>query len=361
VKGETVVVSKVAILRFAGKDDLSLDRALETIGGMNDLNTTKRQVTIKVGVFTTKRPHHSSVDVVRAIISAFSRTPEILIAESDNYQGSGSERLQIWKELFSDNVIPFNLSEDTETRQFRIGGEDLQLSHTLFKPNVFVSTHVLRTFDRGSILKNLFGLIPDRKKSRFHKRLPTVLADLYEAIGGIDLAVMDGTNLWHAWAGPTTCMNIVLVGRDAVAVETVGATLAGLNPDKMPVIQEFAKRGLGETKVENIEILGLNFDVLKKECETAIQASKKTKRVQGPQTWGGHVNRVFALLVEEGYFKPPRKRTLDDILKALERKGISAKGKEEKIPSFLARRVKNGTLVKEVGDDRKSRWAEPES
>jgi hypothetical protein len=74
---------------------------------------------------------------------------------------------------------------------------------------------------------------------------------------------------------------------------------------------------------------------------------------------GGHVNRVFALLVEEGYFKPPRK--LDDILKALERKGISTKGRGEKIPSFLARRVKSGTLVKEVGDDRKSRWAEPES
>ncbi len=96
------------------------------IGGINDLNTTKRRVTIKVGVFTTKRPHHSSVDVVRAIINSFDKAPEILLAESDNYQGAGSERLQIWKELFSDNVIPFNLSEDTETRQFRIGGENLQ-------------------------------------------------------------------------------------------------------------------------------------------------------------------------------------------------------------------------------------------
>jgi len=348
-------------MRFTGKDDLSLDRVLKMIGGIDDLSTTKRRVTIKVGVFTTKRPHHSSVDVVRAIISAFSKTPEILIAESDNYQGSGSERLQIWKELFSDNVIPFNLSEDAETRKFRIGGEDLQLSHVLFKPNVFVSTHVLRTFDRGSILKNLFGLVPDRKKSRFHKKLPTVLADLYETIGGIDLAVMDGTNLWHAWAGPTTCMNTVLVGRDAVAVETVGATLAGLDPEKMPVIQEFAKRGLGETEMENIEILGVDFSELKKECEAAIKAAKKTKRSQGAQTWGGQANRAFTLLVEEGYFKPPKKRTLEDVIKALEGKGLSTKGKEDKIPTFLARRVKSGTLTKESGDDRKFYWAEPES
>jgi uncharacterized protein (DUF362 family) len=355
-----VVGSKVAIMRFSNKENLSLDRALKMIGGINALNTIKRQVTIKVGVFTAKRPHHASIDVVRTIIDSFDKAPEILLAESDNYQGSGSERLQIWKELFSNKVIPFNLSEDTETRQFRIGGENIQLSHVLFKPNVFVSTHVLRTFDRGSILKNLFGLVPDRKKSRFHKKLPTVLADLYEAIGGIDLAVMDGTNLWHAWTGPTTRMNAILVGRDAVAVETVGATLAGLNPEKMSVIQEFAKRGLGETKMENIEVLGVNFDELEKECEAAIRASKITKRDQGPQTWGGQANHAFALLVAEGYFKPPKKRTLDDILKAFERKGISTKGKEEKIPSFLARRVKSGILAKEVGDDRKYRWAEPE-
>jgi uncharacterized protein (DUF362 family) len=280
-RGEIVLGSKVAITRFASKGDLSIDRAVELIGGISDLNTSQRRVTIKVGVFTTKRAHHSSVNVVRAIINAFDKAPEILLAESDNYQGTGSERLQIWKELFADNVLPFNLSEDTETRQFRIGGENLQLSHVLFKPSVFVSTHVLRTFDRGSILKNLFGLVPDRRKSRFHKKLPTVLADLYEAIGGIDLAVMDGTSLWHAWTGPTTPMNIVLVGRDAVAVETVGARLAGLDPKKMPVLQEFARRGLGETEMENIEILGADFSELRKECETAAKAAKKIKKTQG--------------------------------------------------------------------------------
>jgi uncharacterized protein (DUF362 family) len=353
------VGSKVAIMRFAAKDELSINRALEMIGGINDLNTPKKRVTIKVGVFTTKRAHHSSVDVVRAIINAFDEAPEILVAESDNYQGTGSERLKIWKELFIQNVAPFNLSEDTETRQFQIGGEDLQLSHVLFKPNVFVSTHVLRTFDRGSILKNLFGLVPDSKKSRFHKKLPGVLADLYEAIDGIDLAVMDGTNLWHAWAGPATPMNIILAGRDAVAVDTVGATLAGLNPKKMPVIQEFARRGLGQTEMENIEILGVDFSELKKECETATKAAKKNKRTQGAQTWGGKVNRTFSYLFEEGYFKPPEKRTLDDIIKALERKGLSTRGKEEKIPSFLARRVKSRTLVKERGDDGKSYWVQP--
>src|SRR5512136_529434 len=108
-KGEMVVGSQVAIMRFSGKEDLSLDRALKMIGGIDALNTMKRRVTIKVGVFTTKRPHHTSLDVTRAIIEAFDKAPEILLGESDNYQGTGSERLQIWKDLFSEKVIPFNL------------------------------------------------------------------------------------------------------------------------------------------------------------------------------------------------------------------------------------------------------------
>ena len=356
-----VVGSKVGIMRFDDKDDISLDHALKLIGGINDLNNQNRSVTIKVGIFTTANEHHSSVSAVRAIINSFGKAPEILITESDNYKGTGSERLQVWKELYTRNVVPFNLSQDTDTRQFQIADETLQLSHVLFKPDVFVSTHVLRTFERGSILKNLFGLVPDRKKARFHKKLPAALADIYEAIGGIDLAVMDGTYLWHAWGGPTTQMNTILVGRDAVAVETVGAILAGMKLQKMPVLQEFAKRNLGETDIKNIEIVGTDFDDLKKECEDAIKTRRKRKSTQGPTTWGGRANRAFANLVKEGFFKPPNKRTLEDVMGALETKGIPTKGQEEKIPSFLARRVKNGILKREHGNGTESRWTEPES
>ena len=352
--------SKVAMIRFDEKYGISLDHALKLIGGIDDLNNQKRSVTIKVGIFTTANKHHSSASVVRAIINSFGKAPEIFITESDNYKGTGSERLQVWKELYTRNVVPFNLSQDTDTKKFQIADETLQLSHVLFKPNVFVSTHVLRTFERGSILKNLFGLVPDRKKARFHKILPVALADLYEAIGGIDLAVMDGTYLWHAWGGPTTQMNTILVGRDAVAVETVGAILAGMKLQKMPVLQEFAKRNLGETDIRNIEIVGANFDDLKKECEDAIKNRRKRKSTQGPTTWGGRANRAFANLVKEGFFKPPNKRTLKDVIGALETKGIPVKGQEERIPSFLERRVKNGVLKRGREDDAKSYWTEPE-
>jgi len=266
-------MSKVAIVEFNDNVKESLAEALELISNIDDLNTEKRTVVIKVGVFNPKSEAHSTVDVVDAIIKSFNKAPEIFVAESDNYKGTGSERLQIWKSLFKKRVKPFNVSEDTDVKKVKIADEEIGFSHILFKPNVFVSTHIARGYEKGSILKNLLGLIPDRKKARFHKKLETALLDAYEAIGGIDLAVLDGT---YVYAGTGmgekgVRMNTLLVGRDAVAVETVGATLAGSNPKKMPIIQKAMERGLGEGELDNIEIVGASFESVKKKFASALK------------------------------------------------------------------------------------------
>lgn len=176
--------------------------------------------------------------------------------------------------------MPFNLSEDTDTKQVKVADEKIGLSHILFKPNVFVSTHVLRVYERGSILKNLLGLIPDRKKVRFHKKLDATLLDMCEAIGGIDLAVLDGTYM-NSGVSPSSeriNTNVLLVGRDAVAVEAVGAAFVGLKPEKMSIIQEAVNRGLGEGDLEKIEVLGGSFESLRERFDSLLKNSKKRRK-----------------------------------------------------------------------------------
>ncbi|MFQ6087922.1 MAG: DUF362 domain-containing protein [Candidatus Methanofastidiosia archaeon] len=255
------MVSKVAIVELNKDVQETFKQVLKLIGGIDDLNTKKRHAIIKPGIFNHKKKNHPTVSVVSAIINSFNKAPQIFIAESDNYKGIGSERLQIYKKLFTERVIPFNLSEDVNTKEVNIAGEIMGFSHILFKSNVFVSTHALRKYDKGTILKNLLGLILERKKVRFHKKLVPVLLDIYEAIGGIDLAVLDATYTYVGRKGIKT--NFLLVGRDAIAVEAVGATLVGLNPEKMPVIHEATNRGLGEGNVKRIEVLGNSIESLK--------------------------------------------------------------------------------------------------
>ena len=248
--------SKVAVIRSNGDVRGSLERALTLVGEIDDLNTEERIVVVKPGIFDHREDSYPTVSAVSAIISRFSKAPRIFMVESDNYRGPGLERLQVYKDLYNERVLPFNLSDDTNTREATIAGEEMRLSHVLYKPNVFVSTHVLRRFDKGTILKNLLGLTPDRKKARFHKRLVALLLDVYEAIGGIDLAVIDGTRS-HRGPGSDkgSKTELLLVGRDAVAVEAVGSALCGLKPEKVPVIQEAVKRGLGEGDIAKIEVL----------------------------------------------------------------------------------------------------------
>jgi uncharacterized protein (DUF362 family) len=340
------LASKVALVKLDKDVAACFERAVKLVGGMDDLNSAKRPVVVKVGVFNHRNGQHTTVGVVGAIAKSLDRAPRIFIAESNNYRGTGSERLQIWKDLFKGKVNALNLSDDTETREVKIADETIGLSHILFKPNVFVSTHALRKSDRGTILKNLLGLIPDKKKVRFHKKLETTLLDAYEAIGRIDLAVLDATYTYpNLTSSEGVKTDALLVGRDAVAVEAVGAALVGLNPEDVPVIREAVKRGLGEGKIDNIKIVGASFEDLKKEFDMLIKAHAKSRRPrQGAQTWGGLVHRVFKDLMQENYFKTPNRRTVEDVAKALEDKGILMEGKQDKVKGFLVRRVKSGTL-----------------
>jgi len=362
------LVSKVAIVELDDNVQSSFRRALELIGKIDELNTTERSVVVKVGIFSHRAENHASLDIVSAIVNSFSKAPKIFLAESDNYIGKSSERLQIYRELFTERVVPFNLSDDTDTKKVNLANQEIDLSHILFKPNVFVSTHILRSFNKGSILKNLFGCTSTVKKAKFHKDeiFCPLLADIFEATGGIDLAVMDGVYLYRgAGASPhaTADMarhrikaNILLVGRDAVAVETVGATLAGLKPEKMPVIQEFAKRGLGEGDLKNIEIVGASFGNLKKRLVSVARELEKKWRTGGgaPKIWSSAINS----LIQEGFFKCPNRRTRDDVKKALEAKSIQTKSKASIIATTLDRKVKDGVLKASKGSDGWVYWTE---
>lgn len=353
------VPSTVAIIDLDKNEGSSLRRALDLIGGVDDLNNAGRSVVVKVGVYHPATGQHTSVGVVDAITRSFDRAPRIYLAESDNYRGTGSERLQVWKNLFTDRVVPFNLSEDTDTLPVRVGDEatdlSLHLSHILFKPNVFIDTHVLRSYAKGSILKNLFGLIPTPKKVQYHTIICPLLADLYEAIGGIDLAVLDATYFFHKTTSLRVRTNTLLVGRDAVAVEAVGATLAGLRPQRMPVLQEFVKRGLGEGDLDRIEIVGVPFDETRDKF-TSVARQLTEMAATAPKPWSPA--KALDKLIRQGFFKLPNRRTREEVERALEEDDARAKGRSKMIYTNLRRRMKMGRLKGAKGPDGWSYWRE---
>jgi len=333
----------------------AVKEACNLIGGIEDIDVPEREVAIKVGVFSPVIGSYSTVETVEGIIRAFARSPKKYLVETDNYQGTATDRLKVWESLFSDRVVPVNLSEETETIPVRIPNPikdvTIDLAKLVIKPRVFVDTHVMRAYDRGSILKNLFGLPPTSKKVQYHKSeiFFNVLTSLYEAIGGVDLAVLDATYYSYSFKGKDarTRTDTLFVGRDAVAVEAIGLHLAGINPHKAQVIQSFVERGFGIGDLDKIEVVGVPMDRLEanfKEARTELEA----EMAQKPDPWSA--SKAVSALVKSGYFTFPNKRTMQDIMTALIEADPRTKKRDKMIYSTVRRRFENGKLQGEKTD-----------
>ncbi|MBD3405699.1 MAG: DUF362 domain-containing protein [Candidatus Lokiarchaeota archaeon] len=341
--------AQVAIIDLEKTSSNPVEEAIKLLGGIDDLDTTSREVALKVGIYHPDGTMYSTPEIVDKIVQAFKRTPKVNIVETDNYIDGGMERLRkVYSDIFSDRIVPVNLSKVQNTVSIHVENSVreivIELARSVMKPTVFVNTHVLRTYNRGSILKNLFGLPPEKKKAPYHKNeiFYNLLTGLFEAIGGVDLSILDGTYLHKFSKGRSVQaeMNLIVVGRDAVAVETVGAHLAGLKPEKMQIIQSFVKKGLGIGNLEDIEILGARLEDMEKRYKVAKKiAEKKIKKLPEPWSAAKTINK----LIDAGFFSVER-RTLDTVIAACIEQDPRAHGKKKMLYTTMRRRLKQGKV-----------------
>lgn len=333
----------------------AVKHACDLIGGIDDINVSKREVVIKVGVFYPESGWYSTVETVDSIIKAFSQAPKKYLVETDNYQGTGTDRLKVWESLFSDAVVSVNLSDEKETVPVKVPNSirdvTINLAKLVLKPRVFVNTHVMRSYGRGSILKNLFGLPPTRKKIQFHKSeiFFNLLTSLYKAIGGVDLAILDATyfSKFFKGKGARARTDFLFVGRDAVAVETLGLHLAGIKPHKAQVIQSFVEKGLGIGDLEKIDVVGVPMDELELKFEET-RRSLDAEIASKPDPWSA--SKAVDSLIKSGYFKLPSKRTMSEVIAALKEADPRAKNRDRMIYTTVKRRFNKGKIMGEKID-----------
>lgn len=261
------MISKVAVVKTGDGCERAFQRAIDLIGGIKDLDVDDRDVSIKIGVYDPENLNHPSLEVVKAAVKSFRSSGRVLLAESDNYVETAMNRLNIWKDVYNEKIVPFDLSKDEDTRTVVVADERVELSHILFKPYVRMSLHAFRGVRGtgqtlyGSVMKNLLGVIPDIRKARFHEKLGTALVDILRGLGGLDLSVLDATYTYYGKfeeGKPLKRLktDLILVGRDAIAVDAVGFALVGIDPLQVFTLTEATKRGLGQVKMNKIEVLG---------------------------------------------------------------------------------------------------------
>ncbi|HVP57582.1 MAG TPA: DUF362 domain-containing protein [bacterium] len=147
-------------------------------------------------------------------------------------------------------------------RTYRIAKAILDFDHVISLPKF--KTHVL-TLITGAV-KNTFGWVPGLDKSRFHLYNPRpaamskILADVFSIAAPVATLVdaVDAMEGNGPSSGRVRHLGFIAAGGDAVALDAVLADLVGIEPMKVPTTREAWRRGLGEGRLDHIDLEGDN-------------------------------------------------------------------------------------------------------
>ncbi len=146
-------------------------------------------------------------------------------------------------------------------------GEGIMLAKPMFEADVVINmpkfkTHMLAVYT-GAV-KNLYGCVPGLKKAEYHKRANTpakfggVLADINQALK-VDLHIVDGITAMDGdgpTAGKPYQAGKILMGTDALALDTVACKMINLDIKNIPFYKAAIERKLGEYNLDRLEIRG---------------------------------------------------------------------------------------------------------
>jgi len=274
----TVEPKSVAVITVVDDDIYaSIKKATGLIGEL-DISPESR-VVIKpnlCSLASAKSGATTDVRVVEAVIRILreiSPACRITVVESDSHGRTAEEAFL--RHGYVDlerkyDVKLVNLTKDQSIKVDELKGPPripIALPRTLISCDYFISIAKLKThvFERIScVLKNQFGCIPQKQKAAFHPYLSQILLALNRLVR-TDLCIIDGITAMEA-RGPTAGVarrtNLIIVGKDPVAVDSVASRIMGITPESVPHLKYAAKHHLGD--IHNIEIFGERLSSIEK-------------------------------------------------------------------------------------------------
>ncbi|MHA2289179.1 MAG: DUF362 domain-containing protein [Promethearchaeota archaeon] len=154
---------------------------------------------------------------------------------------------------------------------------DYYVSKSVKDCDLLINLPKLKTHGEATItgaIKNYWGVIPGGLKAKYHlvgntpDKFGEALADNYSWIVKNKpnrLTIYDCVRIMEGPMGPVSGYmkqwDLILVGTDEVALDVVALEIGKYKGSKyVPHLKNASERGLGEFKLDNIEILGVSLD-----------------------------------------------------------------------------------------------------
>lgn len=271
-----MTLCKVSLVRADADIEAAVRRSVELIGGLGLRGD--EHVIVKPNVCNAKNPEGMVVTdfrVIKAVLDLVrERCDMVTVVESDNIAGSAESRVDGsgLMGLLDEWGVPFlNLSHG-DYEEHTVAGVVLKMPRAVLEADYLVNLPKIKTCAHTLVtlgVKNLYGVFQQPKKSRYHKRLDDILPYLARTVR-CDLTVVDGLTCMEGngpVVGNPVCMNLVLAGRNVVAVDAVCSRLMGYDPAKIPHIASAAKQGTGPIALDEIEVVGDDMAACTQEFE----------------------------------------------------------------------------------------------
>lgn len=134
-----------------------------------------------------------------------------------------------------------------------VSNQSLDMTPELYKPDgKWYLPHYKRYFNPGG------------EKEKLHRSLAESIVDLATVVKP-SLNVIDGMmlcrdpDLTHYDPKPVH-LNTILAGTDYMAVDCVGLQIAGRSPSEIPYLKCAVERGIGESNLDEIQVVGTSLD-----------------------------------------------------------------------------------------------------
>jgi len=244
--------------------DNALKLAIERSGELNINDGDK--VLIKVNLCSYRLPSSGAVThplfldaLLKYLREKFSNL-EIIVIESDatsSYPDITLRSFNYDKILDKWGAKWYNLTQNG-TYKKKIKGvffDEIEISNIFKDYDYFISLSKLKTHSLTKItasLKNQFGCLPEKRKSKYHKNIHPVVVDCniamkpdFSVVDGI-LSMIGGVAIY----GTPIYTNFIITGHDPVAVDSCCSKIFGISSGSVEYIKLAEKAKLGTRQFE---------------------------------------------------------------------------------------------------------------
>ena len=261
---------------------------------------SSKEVYIKVNGIDFKKHAFTSPEVLKAVIEHLNNLgAKVYVMENSTQANLTRIVFEItgFKDVCEKTGAKIIYLDEEETKTFEFKGKpsavddpkgynlkNFRLPETIVKimdnrdSIAYINIPKLKTHSMARVtlgIKNQWGYPQHEDRGKDHNyNLHSKLVDVYEYIRP-DITIIDGIEgTIHGHYPPTAFedrlvkqFNILIGGRDTLAVDVVGARIFGLTLDEVPHLKIAYERGLGEGNLSKIDVIGKDLNDYKEKYE----------------------------------------------------------------------------------------------